>query len=174
EHKMLKTKSNVKSVKNDYFDPTYNEIELKYFKSDEINKVLNFQKTNDKFTETPLINLKSLSQKLNIQNIYVKDESKRFGLNAFKVMGGIYAIGKYIAEKLEKNIEDLTFEEMQSKETKEKIGAITFISATDGNHGRGVAWAARELGQKSVTYMPKGSSQTRLDAIKNEGATAKI
>ena len=171
---MLKVKNDVKSVNNNFFDSKYNENELKYFKSGEIDKILNFQRTHDKFTETPLINLKALSKKLNINNIYVKDESKRFGLNAFKVMGGIYAIGMYIAEKLGRNIEDLTFEEMRSDETKAKIGEITFISATDGNHGRGVAWAARELGQKSVIYMPKGSSNNRLEAIRSEGAIAKI
>lgn len=170
----LESKSNVKSIKNIFFDSTYNEDELKYFKNEEIEKILNFQRTNNKFTETPLINLNALSNNLNVNNIYIKDESKRFGLNAFKVMGGIYAIGKYIAEKLDKKIEDLTFEEMRSQETKNKIGDITFISATDGNHGRGVAWAARELRQKSVIYMPKGSSLTRLKAIKSEGATAKI
>ena len=170
----LRCKSNVKSIKNTFYDSTYNEDELKYFKNEEIEKILNFQRTNNKFTKTPLINLNALSNKLNVNNIYIKDESKRFGLNAFKVMGGIYAIGKYIAEKLDKKIEDLTFEEMRSQETKNKIGDITFISATDGNHGRGVAWAARELGQKSVIYMPKGSSLTRLKSIQKEGATAKI
>ena len=164
----------VKGIKNQFFDSSHNDEELVYFKEQEIDKVLNFQKTNENFTNTPLISLKALSDRLNVNNIYVKDESKRFGLNAFKVMGGVYAIGKYIAEKLGKDIEDLTFEEMRSQKTKEKIGEVTFISATDGNHGRGVAWAARELGQKSVIYMPKGSSPTRLEAIKNEGATAKI
>src|SRR5699024_2434003 len=89
-------------------------------------------------------------------------------------MGGIYAIGKYIADKLGRNIETISFEELQSKEVKEQIGNITFISATDGNHGRGVAWAARELGQQSIIYMPKGYSLTRLEAIKKEGASAKI
>src|SRR5699024_7062349 len=171
---VLKTADGVQAIKNTFFDSNYNDEELTYFTNQEIEKVLNFQKTNEQFTETPLIHLKALSQELNVNNIYVKDESKRFGLNAFKVMGGVYAIGKYIAKKLGKNIEELTFEEMRSEETKEKIGEVTFISATDGNHGRGVAWAARELGQKSVIYMPKGSSLTRLEAIKREGALAEI
>lgn len=170
----IKAVDHVNGIKNNFFDTRYNEKELTYFSNQEIEKVLNFQRTNENFTKTPLVNLKALSKKMKLNNIYVKDESKRFGLNAFKVMGGVYAIGKYIAEKLGKDIEELTFEEMSSKETKEIVGDVTFISATDGNHGRGVAWAARELGQKSVIYMPKGSSPTRLEAIKNEGATAKI
>src|SRR5699024_11688633 len=89
-------------------------------------------------------------------------------------MGGIYAIGKYIADKLGRNIETISFEELQSEEVKEQIGSITFISATDGNHGRGVAWAARELGQKSIIYMHKGSSESILEDIINEDAESKI
>src|SRR5699024_5440235 len=118
--------------------------------------------------------LKALSQYLGVKNIFVKDESQRFELNAFKVMGGIYAIGKYIAKKLGKDIEEITFDELSSPKTIEKIGAMTFISAKDGNHGRGIAWAARELGQRSVIYMPKGTSKARLEAIKREGSLAEI
>ncbi|MFD1929175.1 diaminopropionate ammonia-lyase [Sporosarcina siberiensis] len=152
----------------------YNEKELSYFSKDEINKVLKFQKTHPLYTNTPLESLPSLADYLSVAEIRVKDESQRFGLNAFKVMGGIYAIGKYLAEKLGRDIESLSFSELQSSEVRDQLGDITFISATDGNHGRGVAWAARELGQKSVIYMPKGSSKQRLNAIREEGATAAI
>lgn len=47
---------------------------------------------------------------------------------------------------------------------------MTFATTTDGNHGRGVAWAAQQLGQNAVIYMPKGSAQERVDAILNLGA----
>lgn len=126
------------------------------------------------YKKTPLRELKNLAQALGVSDIYVKDESYRFGLNAFKVLGGSYAIGNYIAEKLGVNIDELPYEKMISKEVKEKIGKITFISATDGNHGRGVAWTARELQQKSIIYMPKGSASERLENIKAEGADASI
>jgi len=59
-------------------------------------------------------------------------------------------------------------------QVKEKIKDMVFATATDGNHGRGVAWAANKLGCKSVVYMPKGSSITRLKAIQNVGAQASI
>ncbi|KZL91885.1 diaminopropionate ammonia-lyase [Clostridium magnum DSM 2767] len=98
-----------------------------------------------------------------MENIWVKDESYRFGLNAFKVLGGSYAVGKYLAEKLEVDISELSFEKLRSEEVKEKLGDITFVTATDGNHGRGIAWAANQLGQKSVVFMPKGSSEIRLN-----------
>ncbi|MBK3495865.1 diaminopropionate ammonia-lyase [Viridibacillus sp. YIM B01967] len=164
----------VKWVKNNFYSPTYSMEELQYFEATNISNVHAFQKTHPAYTETPLHQLGQLANYLNVSDIRVKDESYRFGLNAFKVMGGIYSIGKYIAERLEMDIENLSFEMLQSAELKEKIGNLTFITATDGNHGRGIAWAARELGQSAIVYMPKGSSKQRLQAIRNEGATADI
>lgn len=144
------------------------------FSKEEIKKIVDFQQTHPLYTETPLRSLTNLAHHLNVDGIYVKDESYRFGLNAFKVLGGIYAMGKYIANRLGVDINDLSFEQLQSEQVKEQLGEITFISATDGNHGRGVAWAARELGQKSVIYLPKGSSLERVEAIRNEGAFADV
>src|SRR5699024_8220828 len=148
--------------------------ELAFFTPSEIEKVRTFQKTHPLYEKTPLHSLPNLATHLNVSTIKVKDESKRFGLNAFKVLGGIYAIGKYLAERLGTNIEDISFQELQSEKVREKVGQITFISATDGNHGKGIAWAARELGQKAVIYLPKGSAQTRLEAVQQEGAEGKI
>jgi diaminopropionate ammonia-lyase len=163
-----------KWVKNQSYLPEYNEEELKHFTNKEIKGVLQFQRTHNKYTNTPLYSLKNLANYLTIADIKVKDESQRFGLNAFKVMGGIYAVGKYLADRLGKDIQKLSFAELRSPQIKEQLGELTFISATDGNHGRSVAWAARELGHKSVIYMPKGSSLERLTAIRNEGAEADI
>ena len=95
----------------------------------------------------------------------MKDESYRFGLNAFKVLGGSYAIGNYMAKKLGEDISRLTFEQLASDETREQLGEIIFVTATDGNHGRGVAWTARQLKQRAVVYMPKGSALERLHNI---------
>lgn len=139
-----------------------------------INEVRRFHKGFDQYEMTPLIGLGKLAEYLGVGNIHIKDESKRFGLNAFKVLGGSYAIGKFIAEKLGKELEGLDFEYLKSDEVREEIGEITFVTATDGNHGRGVAWAARELGQKCVVYMPRGSSEIRLENIRAEGAEASI
>ena len=164
----------VKWVKNNYHSPIYNEEALAFFQEKEINRIHNFLTTYHSYTRTPLHQLKQLAQHLNVSDIRVKDESHRFGLNAFKVMGGIYAVAMCIAERLGRNLEDLSFEELQSPELKETLGELTFISATDGNHGRGIAWAARELGHQSVIYMPKGSSEYRLTAIRDEGAEAYI
>lgn len=146
----------------------------KHFTMDNVKAIKRFQQTHPNFTKTPLHQLTHLANHLGINHIFVKDESYRFGLNAFKVLGGIYAIGKYLAQQLGENIENLSFADLTSQETKKKLGDITFITATDGNHGRGVAWAARELGQSAVIYMPKGASRERIQAIEREGATVKV
>lgn len=139
-----------------------------------VKKANDFHKSFSEYSVTPLHKLEALAKYFGVKSILVKDESYRFGLNAFKVLGGAYAIGKYLADRLGKDISEVSFEYLRSKEVKEKIGEITFVTATDGNHGRGVAWAANQLGQKSVVYMPRGSSNTRLNNIRKEGADASI
>lgn len=171
---LIKTDRPIKWVKNRFQKDVLEEEILKDFDVNEIAEVYNFQKTHSSFTHTPLNKLEALASYLNVKEIFVKDESLRFGLNAFKVLGGIYAMAKYIANQINVPIAELSFDKLKSAEIKSQLGDLTFISATDGNHGRGVAWAARELGYKSVIYMPKGSSQQRLDAIRNEGAVAEI
>ncbi len=126
------------------------------------------------YAVTPLAELPELSKRLGVAGIYVKDESKRFGLNAFKGLGGSYCIGRYIGERLGIAPEELSYERITGDEVKEQLGTITFVTATDGNHGRGIAWTAQMLGQKAVVFMPKGSSQERLEHIRHLGAQASI
>lgn len=147
---------------------------VEFINSEVIEKVRNFHKSFPEYKVTPLHSLDKLSKQLGVSNIWVKDESYRFGLNAFKVLGGSFAVGKYLAKKLNVDISELSFEKLRSKEVKEKLEDITFVTATDGNHGRGIAWAANQLGQKSVVFMPKGSSEIRLNNIRKEGAEASI
>lgn len=162
-------KANIIDVRNN--QP---KVNADYISVDTIMKVNKFHKGFQEYSVTPLHNLKRLAKHVGVKNILLKDESYRFGLNAFKVLGGAYAIGHYLANKLGMDISEVSFEYLRSKEVKEKIGEITFVTATDGNHGRGVAWAANQLGQKSVVYMPRGSSQVRLDNIRKEGSDASI
>lgn len=126
------------------------------------------------YKPTPLVSLPKLANYLGINKLFIKDESSRFGLNAFKVLGASYAIGKYLAEKLGKDLSEISYEELRSEKVREQLGDITFTTATDGNHGRAVAWAARQLKQKAVVYMPKGSDPVRLKNIQDLGAEASI
>lgn len=144
------------------------------FKVEEMSKVIKFHQGLAGYQPTPLRKLEGLASYLGLGDFYVKDESYRFGLNAFKVLGGSYAIGRYLADRLGLNIADLSLEKLNSSEIKAKLGEVTFVTATDGNHGRGVAWAATHFGQKAVVYMPKGSAEERLRNIQREGAEASI
>jgi diaminopropionate ammonia-lyase len=145
-----------------------------FIRREVVQRVRDFHKSFPEYEVTPLHHLKDLAKFLGVKNIWVKDESYRFGLNAFKALGGTYAIGKFLSEKLNVAIEELSLEKLRRRKVKEKIGEITFVTATDGNHGRGVAWAANKLGHKSVVYMPKGSSETRLNNIRKAGAQSYI
>lgn len=137
-------------------------------------KTLGFHRSFPEYSVTPLAELRNLAKDLGVASIYMKDESFRFGLNAFKVLGGSYAIGRYIAKRLNLSLAELPYERLVSPEIKEKLGEITFVTATDGNHGRGIAWTANRLGQKSVVYMPKGSAAERLENIRALGSDASI
>ena len=148
--------------------------DLKDFSVAEAKKAHDFHAGFSQYSRTPLTSLPGLAKALGVESVQVKDESYRFGLNAFKVLGGSYALGRYIAKTLGEDIENLPANRILSDEVREKLGQLTFVTATDGNHGRGVAWTANQLGQKSVVYMPKGSAQERLDNIRAAGADASI
>lgn len=147
---------------------------LEFLNKETVGKVCGFHQSFPVYEKTPLANLDGLAKELGIGGLQVKDESYRFGLNAFKVLGGSFAIGNYLAQKLGMDISQLPYDKMVSDEVREKLGEITFVTATDGNHGRGVAWTANQLKQKAVVYMPKGSALERLNNIKAEGADASI
>ena len=123
---------------------------------------------------TQLVTLKDTAAALGLGFIYIKDESTRFHLNAFKALGGSYAIGNYLAQRLGTTLSELPYARLISDEIRSELGEITFITATDGNHGRGVAWTAQQLKQKSVVLMPKGSARERLENIRVCGADASI
>lgn len=133
-----------------------------------------FHRSFPEYSPTPLIRLKELANRLGVAELYVKDESKRFGLNAFKVLGGSWCIGRYIAKKLNVQLEELTYERLTGPETRSALTGLIFVTATDGNHGRGIAWTAARLGLNSVVYMPKGSARERLENIRALGAKAEI
>lgn len=113
------------------------------------NNAIEFHTSLQEYKPTPLVQLPNLAKKYNVGNIYVKDESLRFGLNAFKVLGASYAIH-------------------QSLEKEPTIK--TFCTATDGNHGKAVAWSAKKFKKKSIVYVPKDTTAKRIEAIEKEGA----
>lgn len=162
----------IKWVKNTM--PKTEDKNLSVMALEEVEKARAFHRTIPGYARTPLADLKHMARRLGVGSICVKDESYRFGLNAFKVLGGSFAMAKYIAKATGRSISKLDFETLTSEKLRQEFGQATFFTATDGNHGRGVAWAANRLGQKAVVFMPKGSTQNRLDHILAENASATI
>ena len=149
-----------------------NPISLAFADLQTAGNVSRFHSQLPKYTPTPLVNLFQLASHLKIKKLLVKDESQRFDLNAFKVLGASYAIAKYLVKLLGLAESELAFDKIMAN--KAKYQNVTFVTATDGNHGRAVAWVTKLFGCKSVVYMPKGSTKARLEAISHLGAHALI
>jgi len=154
--------------------PKSDDKELKVMSLASVSKARAFHESFPQYTKTPLARLSKMSDYLGLKEINCKDESYRFGLNAFKVLGGSFAMARYIAKETGRDVSELTYDVLISDELRSAFGQATFFTATDGNHGRGVAWAANKLHQKAVVYMPKGTTSTRLENIRKENATATI
>jgi diaminopropionate ammonia-lyase len=104
----------------------------------------------DGYRPTPLRRLPEIAAECGVAEILYKDESKRFGLKSFKALGGAYAVERLVAAR--------------------GADGLVVSCATDGNHGRSVAWGARRFGAKAVIYVHEGVSQGRADAIAAFGA----
>ncbi len=112
--------------------------------------ILRFHASLAGYKPTPLYSLPGLARAMGLGNIFVKDESQRFGLNAFKVLGASWAVHRFFEQNGD--------------------GAATLAAATDGNHGRAVARAARQAGKRAVIYVPRHTVPARIAAIRAEGA----
>ena len=120
------------------------------FNTDRISQILTFHNKIEDYQPTPLVSLPLLAKRLGVKSILVKDESHRFTLKAYKVLGGSYALGQLLAEHMTVDILDIDLKTVSTKLDK----PLVFTTATAGNHGTGVAWAAQKMGQKAVVYMP--------------------
>ena len=128
------------------------------------------------YQRTPLVRLDAMAKRLGVKAVLVKDESKRFGLNAFKGLGGLYALTRVVCRQLGLDVNTVSFSDLKKPEYADAIQKMVFVTATDGNHGRGVSWAAGQLGCEAHVYMPVGSSELRAQAIRdvNPKAESKI
>ncbi len=142
---------------NQYYFINKNLNILNVLKNNDYNmnreELMSFHKSLPNYKPTNLVSLKSLSNTLRLKNIYVKDESSRFGIKAFKALGASYALSKIIEKNSDPN--------------------LTFCTTTDGNHGKSLAWASKIFKRKCVVYVPQITVQARVDAIKEQGATVK-
>ncbi|CAK0806228.1 unnamed protein product [Prorocentrum cordatum] len=124
---------------------------------------------------TPLVPLRKTAQELGLAAVYVKDESKRLGLQAFKVFGAAYGMATWLAREVGVDLASVTGLEELRRVYSEKGGKPrTFVTCTDGNHGRAVAWAAKHLGQCAVVLMPKGSAAARVEHVRDLGGQCDV
>lgn len=160
-----------KYIANAVYSGEYNN-ETELFSNAEVNKIHTFHKSmGKKYNVTPLVDLQAFANNAGMSKMYVKNESLRGNLKAFKLLGGAYAVANCICKKLGKDITEVDFDYLKSDEVKKELGDLVFAAASDGNHGKSVAWAANQFNQTSIVYMPKGTAQDRIDAIENLGGT---
>lgn len=127
------------------------------------------------YAPTPLVDLPGLAGELGLGQVLVKDESSRFGIDAFKGLGASYAIYSVLRRRCrERWNTDLPVAEFLAAGLRDRLGAITFTAATDGNHGRAVAWVARLIGQAAVIFMPADTARARIDAVQREGGEVRL
>lgn len=125
------------------------------------------------YAPTPVVDLPDLARELGIGRISAKIETERFGLPAFKILGASWATYRELCRRLSglegrwQTLDDLRREVSA-------LGELTFVAATDGNHGRAVAHMAALLGQRSHILVPAGMAQARIAAIEDEGATVQV
>ena len=124
------------------------------------------------YRPTPLYDLVGLASTLGLSHLYVKDESNRLGLPAFKMLGASWASYRSLVERLGHEPEWSTLDELA--EALQPLQPMSLATATDGNHGRAVASFARRVGLGARIFVPDGTAQARIDAIVSEGATCKV
>ena len=128
-----------------------------------------FHEALPEYARTALVPLPELAESLRIKAAFIKDESTRFGLKAFKGLGGSYAVFRAVCDRLGLDYRKTSFSKLQADKVHRQIVELHFVTATDGNHGKGVAWAAAKLGCQAHIYLPKGSVQARAQAIRDIG-----
>lgn len=123
------------------------------------------------YRPTPLVPLPGLAQSTGLAAIWYKDESTRFGLNAFKALGGAYAVQRVLASGLRKRagLADVRAQDLMAGRYRDIVSKLTVTCATAGNHGRSVAWAAEMFGCRCVVYLPAVTSRHREAAIAAHG-----
>jgi len=123
------------------------------------------------YAATPLFSLPALAKALGISAVKYKDEGPRFGLGSFKALGGAYAALRILQRELSARLgRDVAAAEIRSGALAAEAAKITLVSATDGNHGRSLAWGAQMFGAPCRIYIHKDVSQGRADAMAAYGA----
>lgn len=123
------------------------------------------------YSPSPLHSLTGLARALEVESLYYKDESQRFGLGSFKPLGGAYAVTRLLTRLIrQRSGETVDAGDLLLGRYADLVSNITVTAATDGNHGRSVAWGARQCGCNCVIYIHQHVSSQREQAIQSLGA----
>ena len=166
----IKVDQNIEAI----FTPQESVMQDPLFGDYVVKSVTRFHRSMDIYKATPLAHMKNMAKRIGVESIYVKDESHRFGLNAFKVVGGVYGLANVIARYLGIDFNTIDFNDLKQESIKDQLNEVTIMSVTDGNHGRGLAWAGAELDCNVIIYMPKGSAEARVQALTELGAEVHV
>ncbi len=125
------------------------------------------------YAPTPLRSLPGLARRFGLATLDVKDESARLGLPAYKVLGAAWAVYRALSARAGGELGAwTTIEDLKARLT--MLPLVRLATATDGNHGRGVARVARWLGLPAEIYVPTGTATARIESIRGEGATVVV
>lgn len=123
------------------------------------------------YAPTPLVSLSGLAAEAGVAAIDYKDEAGRFGLGSFKALGGAYAVARLLCRELTARLDrPVSMTEITGRKLIEETAKITVCCATDGNHGRSVAWGAQSFGCRCVIFIHQTVSEGRKAAIERFGA----
>jgi len=125
------------------------------------------------YQPTPLRQLDDLARTAGVRSVHLKDESNRFGLPAYKILGASWATLRILERMLGSALEPWANVD-QLRERLAPLGRLKLITMTDGNHGRGVARVARWLGYAAEIFVPRGTAQARIEGIESEDAVVTI
>jgi len=125
----------------------------------------------DKYEPTPLHFLSEIANDSGVSLIAYKDENHRFSLKSFKALGGAYAVANLLIKKLNEQGIEANSSDLIARTYSEITSKITVCCATDGNHGRSVAWGAQKFGCNCEIYIHRNVSIGREEAIAKYGAT---
>ncbi len=132
-----------------------------------------FHKKLPGYAPSPLIDAPAIAARLGVGKVWVKDESSRFGLPAFKFLGASWAVYRALLKQIGGAIEPWnTFADLKDRFA--PLRPLTLVAATDGNHGRAVAHMARLLRLEAHILVPCDMARARIDAIKGEGADVTV
>ena len=123
------------------------------------------------YAPTPLRDLPGMARAVGVGALLYKDEAHRFGLGSFKALGGAYAVLRVLQDALRAQGVEAGAADLAAGRHRDAVAALTMCCATDGNHGRSVAWGAQTFGCRSRIYIHEGVSADREAAIRALGAT---